>query len=84
MGTIEEDEEFKYRKFADINERCRRAFFVSVSFEWEKLAGRPPNAEELRGLLSRYLGDPLPEAPGEMSEHERLYERRMRRLFDPR
>jgi hypothetical protein len=47
------------QRFADINERARRAFLEGAAEEWQQANGRPPTEEQLRRILARYPGNPL-------------------------
>jgi hypothetical protein len=53
------DEQVRARRFAEINERARRAFLEGAAQEWTQANGRPPTREELERLLRRYPGDPM-------------------------
>ena len=53
------DEQGRARRFAEINERARRAFLEGADEEWTRANGRPPTREELERLLRRYPGDPM-------------------------
>ena len=46
-------------RFAEINERARRAFLEGAAEAWRQQHGRPPTTEELDRLLGRYPGDPM-------------------------
>jgi len=46
-------------RFAEINERARRAFLEGAAAAWRQQNGRPPTSEELDRLLRRYPGDPM-------------------------
>jgi hypothetical protein len=48
------------QRFAELNERARRAFLEGAAEEWRRRHGRPPTAEELDRLLLCYPGDPMP------------------------
>lgn len=48
------------QRFAELNERARRAFLEGAAEEWRQRLGRGPTAEELDRLLLRYPGDPMP------------------------
>lgn len=53
------DEQVRARRFAEINERARRAFLEGAAEEWTRTNERPPTREELERLLRRYPGDPM-------------------------
>jgi hypothetical protein len=46
-------------RYAEINERARRAFREGAAEEWQRANGRPPTEDELRRILARYAGDPM-------------------------
>ena len=57
-GTLAAMDDRRHR-FADVNERARRAFLEGAPEAWTRVKGRPPRADELDRLLRRYPGDPM-------------------------
>jgi hypothetical protein len=56
-------------RFAELNERARRAFLEGAAEEWTRMHGRPPTVDELDRLLRRYPGDPMVTEDGQPDRH---------------
>lgn len=53
------DDQDRARRYAEINQKARRAFLEGAAEEWQRANGRRPTEEELGQVLARYPGDPM-------------------------